>query len=131
MCPTGCRGNNLADSIPAISPPGITDEDSPNYQARRGRLTDLTLQPHAATVEVRFELNGVAHLIRRRSQDGTILIKIANDEMRACTEDEVRSLLAIQRRSRYASARSSTSIVCRKHSWFHVVFDRSSLRPHA
>jgi chromosome segregation protein len=38
----------------------------------------------------------VPHVVRRNSQDGSLLIKIANDDMRPCTEDEVRSLLAIQ-----------------------------------
>jgi DNA repair ATPase RecN len=77
-------------------PPGLSDEDTPNYQARRGRLIDQTLKPLNATVQVRFEVNGVPHVVRRNSQDGSLLIKIGNDEMRACTEDEVRALLPIQ-----------------------------------
>ncbi len=77
-------------------PPGITDEESPNYQARRSRLIEQTLKPVNATVQVRFEVNGVPHVVRRNSQDGSLLIKIATDEMRTCTEDEVRSLLPIQ-----------------------------------
>lgn len=77
-------------------PPGIADEDSPNYQARRSRLIEQTLKPVRATVQVRFELNGVPHLVRRNSEDGSLLIKVANDEMRSCTEDEIRGLLPIQ-----------------------------------
>lgn len=77
-------------------PPGMTDEDSPNYQSRRSRLIDQTLKPVKATVQVHFELNGVPHLVRRSSEDGSLLIKVANDEMRPCTEDEVRGLLPIQ-----------------------------------
>lgn len=77
-------------------PPGIEDADSPNYQARRGRLIEQTLKPVNGTVQVRFEVNGVPHVIRRSSQDGALLIKIAQDEMRACTEEEVRTLLPIQ-----------------------------------
>ena len=77
-------------------PPGLADEDTPNYQARRARLIEQTLRPLNATVQVRFEVNGVPHLVRRSSQDGSLLMKIANDEMRACTEDEVRGLLPIQ-----------------------------------
>jgi AAA domain-containing protein len=77
-------------------PPGIADDDSPNYQARRSRLIDQTLKPVNGTVQVRFELNGVTHVVRRNSQDGSLLIKIANDDMRPCTEDEVRALLPIQ-----------------------------------
>jgi type III restriction enzyme len=77
-------------------PPGVADEDTPNYQARRGRLIEQTLQPLAATVQVRFEVNGVPHMVRRSSQDGSLLIKVASDEMRACSEEEVRALLPIQ-----------------------------------
>jgi chromosome segregation protein len=77
-------------------PPGIADEDSPNYQARRSRLIEQTLKPVNATVQVRFEVNGVPHVVRRNSQDGMLLMKIGSDEMRACTEDEVRTLLPIQ-----------------------------------
>ena len=35
-------------------------------------------------------------MVRRNSQDGALLIKIANDAMRPCTEEEVRTLLPIQ-----------------------------------
>jgi len=77
-------------------PPGIADEDSPNYQARRSRLIEQTLQPVNATVQVSFEVNEVPHVVRRNSQDGSLLIKIATDEMRPCTEEEVRTLLPIQ-----------------------------------
>ena len=76
-------------------PPTISDEDTPNYQARRSRLIDRTLKPVGATVQVRYEVNGVPHVVRRNSQDGSLLIKIANDDMRPCTEDEVRTLLPI------------------------------------
>jgi chromosome segregation protein len=77
-------------------PPTISDEDTPNYQARRSRLIDQTLKPVGATVQVRYEVNGVPHVVRRSSEDGSLLIKIANDDMRSCTEDEVRTLLPIQ-----------------------------------
>jgi chromosome segregation protein len=77
-------------------PPGVEDDDTPNYQARRGRLIDQTLKPVNATIQVRFEVNGVPHVVRRNSLDGSLLLKIANDEMRPCTEEEVRGLLPIQ-----------------------------------
>jgi chromosome segregation protein len=77
-------------------PPRGGDEDTPNYQARRSRLIDQTLKPVNATVQVQFEVNGVPHVVRRNSGDGTLQIKIANDQMRPCTEDEVRRLLPIQ-----------------------------------
>jgi type III restriction enzyme len=77
-------------------PPGGGDEDTPNYQARRARLIEQTLKPVNATVQIRFEVNGVSHIVRRSSVDGALLIKIGADEFRPCKEDEVRTLLPIQ-----------------------------------
>jgi type III restriction enzyme len=76
-------------------PPNVMDEDTPNYQARRARLIEETLKPLEATVDVRFVLNGVPHVVRRSSLDGTIKLKIGSSEMRPCAEDEVRALLPI------------------------------------
>lgn len=77
-------------------PPGLSDEDTPNYQARRARLIEQTLKPFNATVQVRFMVNGVPHTVRRNSQDGSLLLKIADGELKPCSEDEVRTLLPIQ-----------------------------------
>ena len=78
-------------------PPVNLDEVGiPNYEARRKRLIENTLEPLGATVEVRFEVHGVAHSVRRDSQSGSILLKIGTNEMVPCTEDDVRSLLPIQ-----------------------------------
>lgn len=76
-------------------PPDQSDDDTPNYQSRRGRLIDATLRAHKATVDVRFLINDVPHLVRRNSEDGSILIKIAGDELKPCTETDVRNLLPI------------------------------------
>lgn len=78
------------------TPPGVEENDTPNYQARRRRLIEQTLKPVNATVEVWFEVNGVPHVVRRDSQSGGLLMKIADDEMRPCSEEEVRRLLPIQ-----------------------------------
>lgn len=77
-------------------PPTGGDEDTPSYQSRRTRLIEQTLKPFKATVEVTFIVNGVSHVVRRSSDDGSLLLKVANDEMRTCTEDEVRAILPIQ-----------------------------------
>ena len=77
-------------------PPGMEVEDIPNYEARRKRLIEQTLKPVNATAEVRFEVNGVPHIVRRESEKGTLLMKIGDDEMQPCTEKEVRRLLPIQ-----------------------------------
>jgi hypothetical protein len=77
-------------------PPGLADEDTPNYQARRARLIEQTLRPVNATVQVNYEVNGVLHVVRRDSRDGSLQIKIADGDMRPCSEEEVRALLPIQ-----------------------------------
>ena len=77
-------------------PPSLADEDTPNYQSRRARLIELTLRPVSATVQVHYEVNDVMHVVRRDSRDGSLQIKIADGDMRPCTEEEVRSLLPIQ-----------------------------------
>lgn len=77
-------------------PPAVAGEDAPNYQDRRSRLIDLTLKPLNATVEVRFEIHGVPHLVRRRGSDGSLSIKVDGGELKPCTEEEVRTLLPIQ-----------------------------------
>jgi chromosome segregation protein len=77
-------------------PPGLSDEDTPNYQGRRARLIEQTLRPVNATVHVSYELNGVPHVVRRDSRDGSLQIKIADSDMRPCSEDETRALLPIQ-----------------------------------
>jgi chromosome segregation protein len=77
-------------------PPDMGDEDAPNYQARRARLIEQTLKSVNASVDVRFLVNEVPHVVRRRSEDGSLSIKVGNDEFRECTEDEVRTLLPIQ-----------------------------------
>ena len=77
-------------------PPDVTADDAPNYQARRARLIEQTLKGVNASVDVRFLVNEVPHTVRRRSEDGSLSIKVGADEFRECTEDEVRTLLPIQ-----------------------------------
>ncbi len=77
-------------------PSDLEESDTPNYEARRRRLIEHTLKPMDATVDVQFEVNGVQHIVRRTSENGHLLIKIGTEEMKPCTEEEVRRLLPIQ-----------------------------------
>ena len=77
-------------------PPSSTDVDVPQYQQRRNRLIENTLKAFGATVDVTFMVNGVAHLVRRDSVDGRLMIRVADDEFRPCSETEIRTLLPIQ-----------------------------------
>lgn len=83
-------------ATPAPKPPASDDTDAPDYQSRRRRLIANTLKTHGASVDVEFVVNDVPHIVRRESKDGSLLIKIGGDEMRACTELEVRTLLPVQ-----------------------------------
>lgn len=77
--------------------PPIGDEDqTPNYQARRGRLIDVTLKALSASVEVVYVLNNVVHLVRRHSSDGSVQMKVGGGDFSPCAEDDVRALLPIQ-----------------------------------
>lgn len=77
--------------------PPVGDEDeTPNYQARRGRLISGTLKALSATVQVTYVLNGVPHIVRRAAVDGSVKMKIGSGDLAACTEEEVRVLLPIQ-----------------------------------
>ena len=77
-------------------PPAGDDDESPNYQARRRRLIDVTLKALGATVQVTYVLNGVPHVVRRNAVDGSVQLKIGGAPLAPCTEDEIRALLPIQ-----------------------------------
>jgi type III restriction enzyme len=69
--------------------------DIESVGARQQRLIDQTLKKYDATVEVRFEVNGVPHLVRRRST-GEMLLRIGDAELQPCKRDDVRTLLPVQ-----------------------------------
>lgn len=77
-------------------PPVTDDPDAPNYQSRRSRLIDNTLKPLGATVDVAITVNDVVHTVRRDSKGGGVMMKVGADEMRVCSEAEVRALLPVQ-----------------------------------
>ena len=77
-------------------PPSDEADDTPNYQARRRRLIDDTLKPLGATVDVRLQVHGVPHVIRRDSADGKLMMKIGDHELQSCSEEDVRRLFPIQ-----------------------------------
>jgi chromosome segregation protein len=83
---------------------GLCDEhdvndDQSNTESvgvRQQRLIDNTLKKYAATVEVKFNLNEVPHLVRRRSGTGEILLRIGDAELQPCTKEDIRTLLPIE-----------------------------------
>ena len=77
-------------------PPSEEEDDTPNYLARRRRLIADTLEPLGATVDVRLEVHGVPHIIRRDSTNGQLLMKIGSHNLQPCSEEDVRRLFPIQ-----------------------------------
>lgn len=78
-------------------PPLVGDgQDIPNYDMRRQRLIEETLKPVEATVDVKFEVNGMKHLVRRESLKNNVQMKIGDQDLTECTEEDVRKLLPIQ-----------------------------------
>jgi type III restriction enzyme len=70
--------------------------DGQSLAARQKSLIENTLTKYDATVEVRFEVNGVPHMIRRKSNSGEVLLKIAQGALEECTTEDIRTLLPIQ-----------------------------------
>jgi chromosome segregation protein len=75
------------------------DDDQSSTESvgvRQQRLIDNTLKKYSATVEVKFNLNEVPHLVRRRSGTGEILLRIGDSELQPCTKEDIRTLLPIE-----------------------------------
>lgn len=78
-------------------PPDVTGEgDLPNFQTRRDQLIKRTLVPHQGVVTVEFELNGVPHAVRRKSEPHELRLRIGDGEYTPCSEQDVRELLPVQ-----------------------------------
>lgn len=76
--------------------PADDESDTESVGLRQQRLVDNTLKKYAASVEVWFEVNGVPHLVRRRSGTGEILLRIGEAELQPCTKEDIRTLLPIE-----------------------------------
>ena len=59
-------------------------------------LIDNTLRNHSATVEVRFEVNGVSHILKRESESEKVYIKLGDGDFEERSQEEIRKLLPIQ-----------------------------------
>jgi type III restriction enzyme len=70
--------------------------DGQTLAVRQRNLVENTLTKYDATVEVKFEVNGVPHMVRRRSKSGEVLLKISRGELERCSPEDIRTLLPIQ-----------------------------------
>lgn len=77
-------------------PSSDSDEDAPRHVQRREQLIQNTLRAVKGTVEVRVQLNGVPHVVRREPETGEVSLKVGDQEFRPSTEAEIRAILPIQ-----------------------------------
>ncbi|MFI4852587.1 MAG: TrlF family AAA-like ATPase [Gimesia chilikensis] len=77
--------------------PFITGEEGelPDFQTKRNTLIENTLKPHKAVVRVHFSVNGVPHVVRRKTETGEVLLKVGNEPEKAVREKDVRELLPL------------------------------------
>lgn len=72
-----------------------SEDGSNQLRVQQRNLVDNTLKKFNASVEVRFDVNGVPHLVRRKST-GEILLRIDDGELEECDQEDIKSLLPIQ-----------------------------------
>ncbi|MCK5941802.1 MAG: AAA family ATPase [Planctomycetes bacterium] len=69
---------------------------APDYEKRTASLIEKTLASVGGMVSVFVSVNGVAHVVRRRTEKGGGLsLKVGDDPFRDTAEDEVRRLLPV------------------------------------
>ena len=84
-----------------------TVDDQRNLERK---LVENTLKKYDATVEVRFEVNGVPHMVRRESKSGEVFLKISEGELEECMPEDIRTLLPIQAYSQKQLSRVSERV---------------------
>lgn len=101
-CLIGGRGTGKSTLLEYLrwglcdQPPSVADaEDVPDFQAKRAALVANTLKPLNATVQVNFRINGVPHVVRRKTETNEVLLKVGDDGYESVREQEVRELLPL------------------------------------
>lgn len=82
----------LCDQPPA---PNGEDELS-NLMDRRRTLIESTLESLGAHVDAHFVVNGIPHIVRRKSKPQELRLRVGDGEFRPVTESDVRQLLPIE-----------------------------------
>lgn len=101
-CLIGGRGTGKSTILEYLrwgvcdQPPSIADDsDVPDFQAKRSALIENTLKPYKAIVRVNFSINGVPHVVRRKTETGEVLLKVGDEPEKAVREKDVRELLPL------------------------------------
>ena len=101
-CLIGGRGTGKSTILEYLrwavcdQPPSIGDDsDVPDFQAKRAALIQNTLKPYKAIVRVNFSINGVPHVVRRKTETNEVLLKVADEPEKPVREKDVRELLPL------------------------------------
>jgi chromosome segregation protein len=73
-----------------------TSKEDSSQKIGQRRLVENTLSKYDASIEVNFEVNGVLHMVRRKTNTGEVLLRIADGQLAVCAEEDIRTLLPIQ-----------------------------------
>lgn len=72
------------------------DDEVADPRVRQRRLIEATLKPLEGHVEVYCVINGITHVVRRYSVDGSVHLKVGDGELEKVRESAIQSLLPIQ-----------------------------------
>ena len=72
------------------------DDEVADPRVRQRRLIEVTLKALNAHVEVHCVINGIAHVVRRYAEDGTVQLKVGDAAFEKVREGAIQSLLPIQ-----------------------------------
>ncbi|WP_032364321.1 TrlF family AAA-like ATPase [Rhodococcoides fascians] len=72
------------------------DDEVADPRVRQRKLVEATLKPYYAHVEVHCVINGISHVVRRHTSDGTIQLKVGDAPYEKASEAAIQSLLPIQ-----------------------------------
>lgn len=82
----------LCDQPPITS----TNDEIADLHAKRSSLIENTLAPLKAVITVVFTVNGVRHVVRRKTDGQEIQLKVGDEAFRSVKEQNIRELLPLQ-----------------------------------
>ena len=101
-CLIGGRGTGKSTLLEYLrwgvcdQPSTVGDEgELPDFQAKRNALIENTLKPLKAIARVHFSINGVPHVVRRKTETGEVLLKVGDEPEKPVRENDVRELLPL------------------------------------
>jgi chromosome segregation protein len=72
------------------------DDEVADPRVRQRKLIEATLKPLGGHVEVHCLINGIPHVVRRQASDGSVQLKVGDNEYEKVRESNIQSLLPIQ-----------------------------------